>query len=307
MWSIPAQPSRDRGVQRETWSTKKMKDKSDTSSNWINPLFVTSDGAEKWSESLLLGEKLRRRANDGWALGTFLIEVPTAATVTALSLAEFDFVVLDMEHSSIGFSCLQTLISAGQAAGITTLVRPCGEDSGIIGKVLDMGAHGIMMPHVDSPERAREIVNQSRYKPLGSRGFSPLTRFDAFKEPLKSLGDASYVVVQIEGKEALKRVKEIASVPGIDAVFIGPYDLALSLGVSPGSPEVHRAAREMARQVPAEIALGIYIDDPDTCGEWAEQRFALQCVGFDGRMLSDGARQVSGAARSGMSRVGGKS
>jgi 2-keto-3-deoxy-L-rhamnonate aldolase RhmA len=206
-----------------------------------------------------------------------------------------------MEHSSIGFSCLEKLISAGQAAGIATLVRPSGEDSGVIGKVLDMGAHGVMVPHVDTPERAREIVNQARYKPLGSRGFSPLTRFDAIEEPLKTLGNASYVVVQIEGKEALSRVKEIASVPGIDAVFIGPYDLALSLGVSPGSPEVHQAAKEMAKQVPAEISLGIYIDDPDTCGEWAAQRFALQCVGFDGRMLSDGARQVSSAARAGMS------
>jgi len=278
-----------------------MNDKSGPAPIWKNPLFVTSEGAEKWSDSLMQGEKLRQKVVAGWALGTFLIEVPTATTVTALSLAGFDFVVLDMEHSSIGFSCLEKLISAGQAAGIATLVRPCGEDSGIIGKVLDMGAHGVMVPHVDTPERAREIVNQARYKPLGSRGFSPLTRFDAIEEPLKTLGNASYVVVQIEGKEALNRVKEIASVPGIDAVFIGPYDLALSLGVSPGSPEVHHAAKEMAKQVPAEISLGIYIDDPDTCGEWAAQRFALQCVGFDGRMLSDGARQVSSAARAGMS------
>ena len=284
-----------------------MNDKSSSASGWKNPLFVSSEGAERWSESLLLGEKLRQKANSGWALGTFLIEVPTAATVTALSLAGFDFVVLDMEHSSIGFSCLETLISAGQAAGITTLVRPCGEDSGIIGKVLDMGAHGIMMPHVDSPERAREIVKQSRYKPLGSRGFSPLTRFDSFEEPLKALGDASYVVVQIEGKEALTRVKEIAAVPGIDAIFIGPYDLALSLGVAPGSPEVRAAAMEMAQAVPGDRALGIYIDDPESCGDWAAKRFALQCVGFDGRMLSDGARQISAAARAGMKNGGAKS
>jgi 2-keto-3-deoxy-L-rhamnonate aldolase RhmA len=217
-----------------------------------------------------------------------------------VSLAGFDFVVLDMEHSCIGFSALENLILAGQSAGLAVLVRTWGEDTGLIGKVLDMGAHGIMAPHVDTPERARAIVDQARFKPLGNRGFSPLMKFDCLETPLQMLGESTYVVVQIEGKTALSRAGEIAAVPGIDAVFVGPYDLALSLGVPPGSVEVHKAAERIAEAVPVNVALGIYVDDPTTCGEWVARRFALQCVSFDGRMLSDGARRVTQQARSGV-------
>jgi 2-keto-3-deoxy-L-rhamnonate aldolase RhmA len=160
-----------------------------------------------------------------------------------------------------------------------------------------MGAHGIMAPHVDTPERARKIVQAARFSPLGSRGFSPLTRFDSLEQPLKALEDSTFVVVQIEGRDALERVREIAAVPGIDTVFVGPYDLALSLGVAPGSPEVAAAAERLAQSVPAGVSLGIYVDDPADSARWAARRFALQCVGFDGRMLADGARQVAARAR----------
>jgi 2-keto-3-deoxy-L-rhamnonate aldolase RhmA len=111
-------------------------------------------------------------------------------------------------------------------------------------------------------------------------------------EPLRALGDATYVVAQIEGRQALASIAAIAAVPGIDAVFVGPYDLALSLGVPPGSPPVIAAAEKLSQAVPDGVALGIYIDDPAKCGDWAARRFALQCVSFDGRMLSNAARSV---------------
>lgn len=276
-----------------------MKKKKPSARTWINPRFVKSEQSARLAETLLRGKKLRQKAKSGWALGTFLIELPTPATLSALSWAGFDFVVLDMEHSSIGISALETLIAAGHAAGLAVLVRTWGEDTGLIGKVLDMGAHGIMAPHVDTPERARAIVDQTRFKPLGNRGFSPLMKFDVLEKPLQMLNDATYVVVQIEGKDALARVGEIAAVPGIDAVFVGPYDLALSLGLPPGSPEVRHAAEKLAKTMPGNIALGIYIDDPATCRAWAAQRFALQCVSFDGRMLADAALSVVEQARQG--------
>jgi len=277
-----------------------MTDKSAPKNTWKNPLFVDNGQSARLAESLLRGNALRTKVAAGWALGTFLIELPTAASLTAIAQAGFDFVVLDMEHSAIGFTGLETLITAAHAAGIAVLVRTWGEDTGLIGKVLDMGANGIMAPHVDSPERARDIVEQARFKPLGSRGFSPLMKFECLSEPLSMLGSATYVVVQVEGKTALGRAAEIAAVPGIDAIFVGPYDLALSLGVPPGSDEVFRAAETLAAAVPAPLALGIYVDDPATCGDWAARRFALQCVSFDGRMLSDGARRVAEQARGGL-------
>jgi len=279
-----------------------MKPKTTSADQWKNPSFVQNEGARYVSETFLRGRVLRQKVAGGWALGTFLIEVPTASTLSALSLAGYDFVVLDMEHSSIDFSVLEILINAGHAAGITMLVRTWGEDTGLIGKVLDIGAHGIMAPHVDTPERAAEVVSQARFAPRGHRGFSPLAKFDCLSEPLREMGDATFVVVQIEGRDALERVSEIAAVPGIDAVFVGPYDLALSLSVTPGSDAVYAAAEQIAEAVPQNVHLGIYIDDPADCARWAGRRFALQCVSFDGRMLSNGVRGIAELARLTMKR-----
>jgi 2-keto-3-deoxy-L-rhamnonate aldolase RhmA len=266
-------------------------------STWRNPLAVQNAGAERVSRSLSLGSDLRRRLASGCTLGTFVLESPVPSTLATMALAGFDFVVIDMEHSTVDFSRLEALIGAGQSAGLATLVRPWGEDTGVIGKVLDIGANGIMASRVESLARARAIVEEARFPPRGHRGFSPLTKYDSMGEPLRALDDATFVVAQIEGRQALDSFAQIASVPGIDAVFVGPYDLALSLGVAPGSPRVFAAAEKLAKAVPKGVTLGIYIDDPAKCGDWAKRGFALQCVSFDGRMLATAARSVVAQAR----------
>ncbi|HZF16112.1 MAG TPA: aldolase/citrate lyase family protein [Steroidobacteraceae bacterium] len=272
---------------------------------WKNPRAVRSRAATRVADALLLGRTLRRKIASGCALGTFLIEQPAASTIATLAIAGFDFVVLDMEHSAIDFSTLEPLILAAHGAGLPALVRTCGNQDGFIGKILDMGAHGIMVPHVDSAERARAIVDQARFPPLGKRGFSPLSKFDALVEPLRALNRSTFVVVQIEGRGALGAVRQIAAVPGIDATFIGPYDLALSLAVPPGSAPVIAAAERMAAEVRDDVTLGIYVDDPAASAAWAARGFALQCVSFDGRMLSSGARIVVETARQGF-KAGGR-
>ncbi|HEY0939873.1 MAG TPA: aldolase/citrate lyase family protein [Steroidobacter sp.] len=226
-----------------------------------------------------------------------MIELPTRNALNAVALAGFDFVVLDMEHSALDFSTLEAAIAASNAVGLATLVRPWTTAQGVIGKILDCGANGIMAPHVHSAEGARDIVAQARFSPKGSRGFSPISRFDSLSAPLHQLAESVMVVVQIEGQEGLRQVESIAAVAGIDAVFIGPYDLALSLQVPPGSPEVFAAAGRIADCVAAGVHLGLYIDDPAACGQWARRRFALQCVSFDGRMFADAARAVASQAR----------
>lgn len=280
-----------------------MNDRKGPANRWSNPYFAEGAGPSRIAENLTRGASLRRKAASGWALGTFLIEFPAPGIMSSLALAGFDFVVLDMEHSSTGFQRLESLITAGHAAGLATLVRTWGNETGLIGKVLDMGAHGIMAAHIDSPESARDIVAQARFGPAGQRGFSPISPFDALRHPLEELSDATYVICQIEGASALKRAGEIGRVPGVDAIFVGPYDLALSMGVPPGSEAVFQAAERIASEVPADRALGLYVDDPARCGEWASRRFAVQCVSFDGRMFANGARQVADTARHAVDQV----
>jgi 2-keto-3-deoxy-L-rhamnonate aldolase RhmA len=273
-----------------------VKDKADAR-NWRNPLFVENAGGERIAASLTQGSVLRRKTAAGCALGSFVIECPVPAALNAFALAGFDFVVLDMEHSAVDLSRLELLILAAQACGLATLVRPPAEDIGSIGRLLDMGATGIMVPHVDSPERARAVVEQARFAPHGSRGLCPLSKYDALAQPLRMLDDSSYVVVQIEGRSAIERIAEITAVPGIDAVFVGPYDLAMSLGVPPGSEQVFAAAGRLAQSMPRGPTVGIYIDDPASCGDWAARGFSLQVVSFDGRMLANAARSVAAQAR----------
>lgn len=271
---------------------------------WGNPNFVRSAAAIRIANSLLLGRKLRRNTRAGLALGTFLIELPCSTTLHTLAMAGFDFVVLDLEHSAIDFSTLQQLIDAAHAAGLATLVRPLSGDAHCIGKILDLGANGIMVPHVDSVDKARRIAEQAHYPPRGQRSFSPISRLDALRDPLRALNDATYVVVQIEGRGGLEQISEIASVPGIDAVFVGPYDLALSLNATPGSQQVFAAAKKAVPPLPDGVSMGIYVDDPALCGNWADSGFRLQCVSFDGRMLADGARSVVNRARGGARKPG---
>lgn len=276
-----------------------MTKKTAGSGGWISPSFLDGEGSKKVAESLSRGNRLRDLVKQGLAIGTFVIELPCPATLDVLSIAGFDFVVLDLEHSGIGMDRLETLICAGRASGLVVLVRTPGDDLSVIGKVLDMGAHGIMVPHVDSAERALEVAQAARYSPAGSRGFSPLSKFDSVQTPLETLGNATYVVVQIEGTKALGNVDKIARTPGVDAIFIGPYDLSLSLGVDPGSPEIQESARQVANQVPDHVGLGIYVDDPTESKAWASSGFVLQCVSFDGRMLANDAKDVVRKSRDG--------
>lgn len=264
---------------------------------WQNPHAQRHAAAARLARSLKLGAALRRKAREGLALGTFVIEQATPSTLTLLALAGFDFAVIDMEHSVIDCSSLEPLLLAAQAAGMPALVRIWGSEPGLIGKVLDMGAHGIMVPHVDSAQKTREVVEEARFAPRGARGFSPIAKFDAFDRPLQALNDGTVVVVQIEGRDALQCVEQISAVQGVDAIFVGPYDLSLSLGVQPGSPALFRHAQQIAAAVPEGVTMGIYVDDPGSSADWARRGFTLQCVSFDGRMLSEGARRVTDLAR----------
>src|SRR5262245_49608496 len=120
-----------------------MGDTADRAKHWTNPHHVRTPGSRRLAESLLLGDTLRARAAAGFALGTFLIELPTAGAVSSMAHAGFDFIVLDMEHSAIDFATLEPLVLAARGAGIATLVRTWGQDSGLIGKALDLGISGI--------------------------------------------------------------------------------------------------------------------------------------------------------------------
>jgi 2-keto-3-deoxy-L-rhamnonate aldolase RhmA len=114
--------------------------------------------------------------------------------------------------------------------------------------------------------------------------------------------DAGLLVLQIEGREGVAQAEEIAATPGIDGVFVGPYDLSHALG-EPGAVNgaaIVDAARRVAEATPAGVMLGMYVDDPADSALWAERGYRLQCLSFDGRMLLERARGVVAIADAGI-------
>lgn len=259
----------------------------------------STTAGERLRVALTAGERLRTAYRSRTVLGTFLIELPTPRTVRAIALSGFDFVVLDLEHSFCGIETLASLVAEAQLAGLPVLVRVWSLNDGLIGRVLDAGANGVMVPHVQDRQDALQAVAAARYGPVGSRGLAPLTTYGSLGLAQTAAGASVIVVVQIEGTQAVEHAAEIAGIEGVDAVLVGPYDLSQAIGRpgDVGAPEIADAAARVAAACRDRAMLGIYVDDPAMSREWARRGFGLQCVGFDGRMLLDGARSVLRTAR----------
>ena len=244
------------------------------------------------SVPLTLGRQMRIGMQEGALIGTFLIELAAPTTVTIIAQAGFDFVVLDLEHSAFGFERLEAMIAAAHAVRLPVIVRPWDNSPGLIGKILDLGANGIMAPHISCAEEARQIVQACRYGGAGGRGLSPICRFASLADQVADLNQSVFTIVQIEGVDGLAAAPEIASIEGLDALFFGPYDLALALGLSPGEQRVFGAIDEAIARCGSDVRFGIYIDTIADSNEWAAKNVTLQCLSFDGRMLLDGAKSV---------------
>jgi 4-hydroxy-2-oxoheptanedioate aldolase len=182
--------------------------------------------------------------------------------VEIVGLAGFDYVMIDGEHG-MAWNNLPTLILAADSVGITPIVRVPSHDRGFLTYALETGAAGIMVPMVTTVDQAREIVRQVRYAPLGERGFSTATRAAEYglvqARDLAARGNReTMLILQIESESAVEQAGAIAAVPGIDILFVGPADLAQSLGL-PGQDrgkKVMEAMSEVVPRVAGEVVMG---------------------------------------------------
>jgi 2-keto-3-deoxy-L-rhamnonate aldolase RhmA len=147
-----------------------------------------------------------------------------------LSRIGFDWLLIDGEHAPLSLETMQLLLQAMNGSNCTPLVRPQWNDMVIIKRILDIGAHGVLIPWVNTKEEAEYSVRACKYPPEGLRGCGPRRAAFLDQDYLKTANDEILVVVQIETKQALKNLDDILSVKGIDACYIGPMDLSLSLG-----------------------------------------------------------------------------
>ncbi len=211
-----------------------------------------------------------------------------------------DYVCVDQQHGVIGYDAMVPMLQAIEAGGAVPITRVLSGDPYGIMKSLDAGARGVIVPLVNSAADAERSVSACRYPPRGIRSYGP-TRVSGVigSEDPEVLDAEALCLVMVETREALERVDEIAATPGLDGIYIGPTDLALSLGLPPTleiREDEHAGAIERVRDACARNGIAAGIHSPS--GEWArrhaEDGFGMVTVATDASLLRVAAsREVS--------------
>jgi 2-keto-3-deoxy-L-rhamnonate aldolase RhmA len=229
--------------------------------------------------------------------GTFLnLGSPMAVEIAAT--IGFDWLLLDLEHGSGSFADLRAMLLACRGSKSAPIVRIRSVDQDSVKFVMDSGAAGVMFPYVSTPEEARRAVQIMKYPPMGARGVAVVTRASdygmSWSQYFPTTNRESFVIVQIETEEAVKNAEAIASVEGVDALFVGPMDLSVNLGCPGDFTPPHFV--ESLRQVIAACekhgkAAGI-LSRPQLVPQHKELGFRLLALNSDATCLITGLQST---------------
>lgn len=241
----------------------------------------------------------RRKLEAGGVYGPFS-KTSEPGMVEVLGYAGFDFVILDLEHGPNNILSLQHLVRAAQIGGLLPIVRAKEDVLSSVSEALDIGAGGVLCPRVDSADRARRIIETAKFAPLGQRGvcrfvraahYSARDRYEYFQAANQAL-----VILGLEGLEALAQLDDILAVPGVDLIFIGPYDLSQNLGL-PGQiehPEVTAKMEEIVERCRrAGIGVGTFCDTPESAARWRRAGVRFISYSVDLGLFYQACREVA--------------
>lgn len=206
--------------------------------------------------------------------------------------AGFDWILLDTEHSPNELPALLSQLQAIGRAHTTPVVRAAWNDAVLIKRILDLGAPAVLVPYVQNAAEAERAVAAVRYPPAGVRGVSAgsrASRYGRLGDYFKKADDEVGLLVQVETRSALRELESIAGVEGVDGVFIGPADLAASLGHlgNTQAPEVQAAIREAAARLAAiGKAAGILTVNEADARRYIEWGYSFIAVGVDTQLLA---------------------
>lgn len=229
----------------------------------------------------------RQRIAEGPVFGPFS-KTSDPAIVETLGRAGFDFIILDMEHGPNSIETVQNLIRAAQLSKMAPIVRIPSGDYEMIGKALDIGAAGVQVPQITCADDVKAAIEHAKFAPLGMRGVCRFVRAAGYSSMDKadyfSRANETLVIVQIEGQAALDNLDEILAVDGVDIVFVGPYDLSQSLGVS-GEVE-HPLVIEKMKQIvkvclDKNVFVGNFTETVSQTRMWAAQGLRYMSYSVD--------------------------
>jgi 4-hydroxy-2-oxoheptanedioate aldolase len=246
---------------------------------------------------------VRKIWNEGGSVVNGWLGIPNSFSAEVLAHADFDSVTVDMQHGMVDFQAAVGMLQALSTTDVTPLARVSWNDPTPIMKTLDAGAYGIVCPMINSQEECERFVGACRYAPVGYRSYGPARAvFSAGSDYAAHANDEILAFAMIETRQAIDNLDAILSVPGLDAIYVGPNDLSISLGFPPSPDPSEPVVVEAIDQILAATlrhgkGAGIHCGSGDMAKRMMAKGFNFVTVMNDVRMMSIGAAQEIAAAR----------
>ena len=246
---------------------------------------------------------IRRLWRDGGAVINGWLAIPTSFSAETMAHQGWDSLTIDMQHGVVDYQAALAMLTAISTTETVPLVRVPWLDPGIIMKMLDAGAYGVICPMINSAEEARRLVAACRYPPDGQRSFGPIRALlYAGADYATHANDTVLSLAMIETRDGLDNLEEIAAVEGLDGFYVGPSDLSLALGCTPKLDQeeapvveaidrIARVAKENGK------AAGIHNMTPEYALRMIDKGYSFVTIGSDARLMVTGTQDVLGKMR----------
>lgn len=245
---------------------------------------------------------IRQRVKSNELLSGTFCNLGSSITTEIAGHAGLDWLLIDLEHGSGDQGELMHQLQAASATNTPAIVRIAANESWRFKRVLDAGAAGVMVPMINNSKEAKNVVASLRYHPSGIRGAAVLNRATNFGINSEDYFDKAnkelLTVVQIETEQAVKNSEDIASVEGVDVLFVGPYDLSINLGIKNNynNPTFISALEKVSSNAQkAGKSSGILLQKPEQLKETIERGFTFIAMGSDGGLVANGMKNISRA------------
>jgi 4-hydroxy-2-oxoheptanedioate aldolase len=248
------------------------------------------------------------KVKEAWKAGEAVVNgwlaIPSAFSAEMYAQCGWDSVTVDMQHGVQDYQSCVACFQGMQPHGVTPMVRVPWNEPGIIGKVLDAGAYGVICPMVNTEAEARALVQYSKYPPKGTRSNGPIRAgaYGSAGSYQKTANDEILVIPMIETQTALDNLEAILDVEGIDGIYIGPSDLGFSLGMEPKldreEPEIMRIYERLLNETSKRgIAAGLHNGTAEYANRMVKMGFKLVTIANDVGLMMNAAKAAVKTAR----------
>ena len=236
-------------------------------------------------------------------IGTFS-SLGGMSTIECLGQAGLDYVIIDAEHSTVNDETMTDMIRISELSGLTPFIRIADVTHGQIQHALDSGAGGLIVPCLETAQQVKKLVNLSKFSPKGNRGFAPCrgSRWGCDEDArismehyMNNCNEEAMIIPQCETREFLEHIEEIVKIEGVDGIFIGPFDLSISLGI-PAQFEnpmfIAAVERILKACMEAQKPVLIYAGNVGAVKKYFEQGFAGAAYGMDAIIYTDTYKKI---------------